>query len=70
MLWTVLDAVRKVCSGSGERDRRAAVTSTWRMGEDPWITMLELGLEKGVGIEPVEWGPWAKMLHPEGGPLV
>ena len=28
--------------------------------------MLELGLERGEGMEQVGWGSWPKTLHPKG----
>ena len=35
------------------------------MVEIPGIIMLELDLERGVGIEQEQWGSWSKTLHGE-----
>lgn len=35
------------------------------MVQIPRITMPELDLERRVGIEQVEWGPWSETLHGE-----
>lgn len=57
--------LREACCGVERGTESGAVTSVWRMEKISGVMMLELGLERGVGIEQLDWGSWNKTLHSE-----
>lgn len=50
--------LREACCGVERRTESGAITSMWGK-EISRVMILELGLERGVGIEQLDWGSWS-----------